>query len=377
MIAVETLIDQVRSAAPFLFAGDAPPPPTTLLAAAEAPRGWLQIIRHANYVAADLAPEAYFVLCLACHHASVGTFVPTDVDSKIRGHLWAPREDADAEWLSRQAAIALRARRWDIEGIAARFVRVGTDARPVSGHDGEHLSVLGGALASLVRADETQAAGEFEAAIDDELAREARAFQAVADTPGAELDLLRLAALLAHNQGDVDQALSFWPKHARLAAMRERFTDLAHQPQRYGGAFAQAARLYAALLAPEGHRNYPLRAVKALRRAPDLLLPLGPFLDDWGRTVARHKGLDEAERAEVAAALLAGCRKLEAQDGYYRALAGMNEALPRGLDALARLMPSAARATLKDPALRRKLAVPQASFESSYRKRARSLVRAS
>jgi hypothetical protein len=40
-------------------------------------------------------------------------------------------------------------------------------------------------------------------------------------------------------------------------------------------------------------------------------------------------------------------------------------------------MPSAARAALKDPTLRRKLAVPRASFESSYRKRARQLIAAS
>lgn len=374
MIAVETLVEQVRSAAPFLFAGDAPAPPASLLDAAAAPRGWLQVVRHASYVAADLAPEAYFIVCLASHHASVGTFVPTDVDSNVRGHLWAPREDRDAEWLGRQAAIALRARLWDVEGVAARLVRVAGEPRPVSGHDGEHLSVLGGALAALVRAEEAQAASEFEAAIDGELAREASAFQSLADTRGAELDLLRLSALLAHNQGDVDQALSFWPKDPRLAAPRERFTDLAHRPRRYGGAFARAARLYAALLAPEGHRNYPLRAVKALRRSPELLLPLGPFLDDWGRTVAAHPALDEAERAEVAAALLAGCRKIAGQQGYFRALSGMNEALPRGLDGLARLMPSVARATLKDHALRRKLAVPQASFESSCRKRARGLL---
>jgi hypothetical protein len=35
-------------------------------------------------------------------------------------------------------------------------------------------------------------------------------------------------------------------------------------------------------LSAEGHRHYPLRRMKALRRAPATLLPLCPFLDDWG-----------------------------------------------------------------------------------------------
>lgn len=32
--------------------------------------------------------STYFSLCLASHFATVATFVPTDVDSKIRGHCW-------------------------------------------------------------------------------------------------------------------------------------------------------------------------------------------------------------------------------------------------------------------------------------------------
>ncbi len=373
MIAAQTLVELVRSAAPFLFDEAPPPRPLSLSAAAEAPRGWLALVRHAVEIAAWPAAEAYFLVCLACHHASVGTLVPTDVDAKIRGLLWQPRH-GDGAWLARQARLALAARTWASEGIAARRVRVPSQPRPVSGLDGEHLSVLVGALAALVRAGEERLAEGVETAIEDELARQAAAFDELRRTPGDELDLLRVSALLAHNQGDVDQALSYWPKDARLVERRHRFTDLAHQPARHGGAFVTATSLYQALLSAEGHRNYPLRAVKALRRSPDLLLPLGPFLDDWGRVIARHPVLDEGERAETAAALLAGCRKLDRQEGYFRALAGMNETLPRGLDGLARLMPNVARGALKDAALRRKLALPQASFESAYRKRARALI---
>ncbi len=374
MIAPATLVEQVRHAAPFLFEGVAPPAPDSLLAAAEAPRGWHQVLRHADSVARDPAPEAYFLLCLACHHASVGSFVPTDVDSNIRGHLWAPREQADTGWLARQTALALAARHWDVRGIAARVVFLEGEA-PLGGNDGEHLSVSTGALAALARAEREDLAEPVEAALAAELEREARLFLRVAAQPGAELDALRLAAILTHNSGDVDQAISYWPKHPRLDGPRARFSDLEHRPEAFGGAFVLAARVYGALLSAEGHRNYPLRAVRALRRSSELLLPLGPFLDDWGRRVARHPALNDAERAEVVGALLTGYRKLQGQQGYQRALAGLDEAVPRGLEGLARALPNAARATLRDPDLRRAMAVPQASFESSFRKRAAALLR--
>ncbi len=77
-------------------------------------------------------------------------------------------------------------------------------------------------------------------------------------------------------------------------------------------------------LSAEGHRHYPLRPVKALRRSPATLLPLCPFLDDWGAVVAKLE-----ENDEVLAALVTGCQKLKGQQGYYRAIAGMYAASSR------------------------------------------------
>jgi len=74
--------------------------------------------------------QDYFALCLACHHATVATFVPTDVDTKIRGMSW--RETPDFEVLKPMMRFALAAQRWTEEGISTRSVR------GVSGHNGEH-----------------------------------------------------------------------------------------------------------------------------------------------------------------------------------------------------------------------------------------------
>ena len=52
-----------------------------------------------NILRPGLSPEEqlqdYFALCLACHHATVATFVPTDVDTKIRGIVWRESRDPD------------------------------------------------------------------------------------------------------------------------------------------------------------------------------------------------------------------------------------------------------------------------------------------
>lgn len=362
-IGPKTLVAEVANAAPFLFDGTPEPRPGRLSELRRGPLGWLSILRGAERLGASAEPTPaartdYFALCLAAHFASVATYVPTDVDSKIRGALWSDQQDPGE--LERMRDLALELRDWDLRGVSARFVDV-EGVGPVSGHDGERLSVWCGGM--LATED-----GRFEAGIDAELAREARAFDLVAREPGRELDLLRLAAVLTHNAGDVGQGLGGRTDRTRFAGLaRERF-------DRYGGAFGRAAAIYRAVMASEGHRNYPLRATKLLRAHPDLLLPIGPFLDDWGARLATWPAWGTAERAEVLSAIVTGCRKVAGQESYFRALAGFEGAHRGGLDASEVLAHcgSAVRRELKDPTLRRKVAVPRVSFEKSLAKRART-----
>jgi hypothetical protein len=178
-----------------------------------------------------------------------------------------------------------------------------------------------------------------------------------------------------HNAGDVDQGLSATAGKTVAAKARERFGRLAHErPERYGGAFPRANALYKELMAAEGHRHYPLRETKALRVDPALLLPVGPFFDGWGETLARFPGWTTAQRAEALGAVVNGTQRVKGQEGYFRALAGFDRAYPRGVDApdLAAHLPSSARRALKEPELRKKIAVRQESFEASIFKGARS-----
>ncbi len=268
---------------------------------------------------------------------------------------------------------ALGAMKWPLSGVSARYSEL-AGLGPVSGHNGEQLSVLMGALQTFLKQGRTEWAERARTAIREELRREAIEFQTARESKDRELDSLRLAAWLTHNVGDIDQGLSYWPKGPEFDGPRQEFGRLAHENTRpFGGVFAEAARLYKRIMAPEGHRNYPLRAIKALRQTPDLLLPQAPFLDEWGATVAQHGSLSDDDRAEVLGALVTGSRKLAGQRGYFRAIRGMLDVLGEaGMQSLLRRQPNRVRKEYEAPDMRKMVAVSRESFESSLKKAMRA-----
>jgi hypothetical protein len=385
-IGPKNLLSLVRNTAPYLFDGSAPGlplPPATIGARldehARHSLGWWSVLLEAGGLAAAAEPSPaqwteYFALCVASHFATVATYVPTDVDTKIRDHFWFLEQTADER--ARMVAFTLGLAQWDMRPVSTRILDLG-ELGMISGHGGERLSILAGGLLGLLRAQDAAGAEAFEAAIDDELAREARAFDALARARGRELDLLRLAAIMTHNAGDVDQGLSARGGKKEGAAQRARFARLAHEGfGRYGGAFGRAAALYKDVMAAEGHRNYPLREIRALRKDPALLLPISPFLDAWGDRLARYPGWSLAERAEVVAGVVGGCGRVRGQVGYFRALAGFDRAWSGGLDSpdLGRHFTASTKKALRDSALRQQVAIRRESFESSLAKRARTLL---
>jgi hypothetical protein len=356
-ISPETLISQVRNTAPFLETRLPAAQPGRLVELGDSPIGFLRILANwQNALSSGLTWEEqlqdYFAICLACHHATVATFVPTDVDTKIRGILW--RESRDPEVLRPMLRLALASRAWTEDGISVRSVR------GVSGHNGEQWSAIAGGLGRLLELGDTASADEALAAIETEIDREQAVFDAVCAEPGAELDLLRLSMTLAHNRGDLTQGMGFWKTTPATAPLME------HLGVR--GRFEVAVRIYQHTgLSSEGHRHYPLRPVKALRRDATTLLPLCPFLDDWGKVVAQ---LEDSH--EVLAALVVGSQKVEGQQGYYRAIAGMLAASSGAFDRASARMPNSTQRLLRSGEIRRLIDVPRVSFESMMRKRARA-----
>ena len=117
--------------------------------------------------------QDYFALCLSCHHATVATFVPTDVDTKIRGITW--RETRDPQVLRPMLRVALAAQRWTDEGISTRNVR------GVSGTQWQSTGVRSpAAWDACWNSATTEAAEEAQAAIEAEIDREQAVFDRVA-----------------------------------------------------------------------------------------------------------------------------------------------------------------------------------------------------
>ena len=378
MIGPGQLLTWVGNTCPWLIAALPQNLPRTRLAAvATGSEGYRQVLAAGTHLMGakptTATREDYLLLCLAAHHATVGSYVPTDVDSKIRGELW---RRANGETLRRRWEAACLARGWSPLGVSTRVELTGDG--PISGHDGEWLGVAVAALGAARLANDPVVADEALAWIRAELTREARAFAAACSTASTAsaselVALARLAWILTHNVGDVDQGLSYWPEDPRLAGLRQELAELAHErPERHGGAFPRAKAIYQ-IVAPEGHRHYPLRDPRCLRRGPELLLPLGPCFERWGRTVAGSPLLNDAERAEVLAALLAGVHKVRNQVGYQRALAGL-ATVPGGLAGLAKLLPPQATDGLGSLAIQNHVVLSEEKFAAQLAERIAAVV---
>src|SRR5436190_757841 len=98
------LIDQIRITAPFLF--------TDRYAQLKPAHRYLEIIRKTAEAGApeNIPHEKYYELCVAAHHSTVATYVPTDVDNQIRYRLWNPQ--LPVETLRRMAELVIETGSW-------------------------------------------------------------------------------------------------------------------------------------------------------------------------------------------------------------------------------------------------------------------------
>lgn len=312
----------------------------------------------------------YFELCLSAHWATVGSFVPTDVDNQIRFRLWHPTLSVDE--IAEMANLVLEAYRWDTSHVSKRFVTT-PSGEVLSGHHGEWFSVAVAAYGATRKRD-PQKAQEMLDAIQYEVTREAKVFlelKRVRDGMG----MLKASTLIAHNLGDLDRVIDLWglkegdPLYdfAYKAGNSEGARAL-----RFSGALSEAGRLNKAQMAPENHRHLPLRAPKGLRRTEDFLLPVAPFFDQWGAKLAKHPELTPEELAEVVETLYQGWERLKGPDGktltyaYPRAVAGILENYPGGMNKLGALLPSKVERNLRSGLFRSLVSISERRFEEQW-----------
>jgi hypothetical protein len=304
-------------------------------------------------------------LRLAAHYATVATFVPTDVDAHIRHHQWTAIDDGDV-FAAARACIDEAAGR-DPTLVSARVTE------GVSGHDGEWFSVRAGALGRALQLGLTAEAAAFAGHIDAELDREERLFAAAVADGAPARTTLALATTLAHNLGDLSRVVEAWPKALADHEYRDRFARLGHADGvRRRAAFVLAGELNKEIMALENHRFLALRKARALRRSRELLLPVGPWFDDWGELIARTPLLDDDDRGEVVGALIELHLWSPRQEGCLRALAGIHRETRGGLASYLAALPARVRKEALRGRIREALDVSPRHFAARMEKRLRA-----
>ena len=368
-VSPSVLISQVRSTVPWAIEGDAEGPALS----------WRAALQKAAQTEHGYDGSWGFLrLELAAHFASLGSFVSTDVDSHIRHHAW---QRAHAGETMRAALdVVDETDQWDPRLISEKCVTL-TDQSALSGHDGEWLAVRAGALGRALAVNDSEAVERIVTRIDAEIDRHARAWTWVRNLRDRESDALRVATVIAHNLGDLSRVVVEWTSRSpRALSLKDRYARLGHDDGALGDPrFLEAGRVNKAVMALENHRFLALRDARSLRVSRELLMPISPFLDAWGETIARSQHLSAkglggplGGRAAVINALVETHLASPAQQGVLRALAGFHQAHPGGLDAIADEVAARLRKRLKAGPIREAVGLAAARFEQRMANRYRA-----
>ncbi len=357
------LMDQVKNTAPFLF------DPTTSFQEKETHlellRSYEQRRLNGEMGDGEMELGEYYRFALASHHATVATFVPTDVDVHIRFKLWQP--PISSEIRQQMAETVLESLSWDFHRVTTRTVVSPASGEVMCGHQGEWFSTA--AAANAANRHNPELATELCRRIVNEILREAKAYKEFR-TARDGIGLHAVATVIAHNLGDLDRVIDIWElkpdDELRSLVFNAGHEMVPGMPEE----LREAGELNKAYMAAENHRHFALRVPRCLRRSEKFLLPIAPFLFEWGRSIALSKELTAAEKGDVAEALVDGWVRLPETVGYARALAGMESGMPGGAKALWNEMPARNAKTLQTGKLRQAVTVPEERFKGAWEKSA-------
>ena len=274
----------------------------------------------------------YFYICMAAHWATAGTFVPTNVDNQIREGLWKHKEIG--AHIEKMARITIDSWNWDYEQVTNRKSYNPGNGQVMSTHEGTWLSVAIGAYNALIKNKREALAKEVADVILAEIEKEEKLLIELRENRD-HINFLRSTALMAHNFGDLDRVIDQW-QMSEDDPFRTRIYKLGHKlNENYSPVLAFAGQVNKTFLSVENHRHMSMRQARCLRRSYRYLIPVGPFMDEWGRTLGESPGLSTAEKGEIVACLFEGFKRQDQAYGYARAFRGLIHALPHGLDTLA------------------------------------------
>jgi hypothetical protein len=321
-IAPNILLKHIESTAPFLFQGE--------LDTTGVNRAYLEKLRFYKKNLKALAHinlSEYFHICMAAHWTTAGTFVPTDVDNQIRESLWKHKKIKDH--IEKMARITIDSWKWDYEQVTNRKSYNRLNKEVMSTHEGTWLSVAIGAYCALIKNRNTVLAQEVADVILAEIIKEQNLLIQLREDRD-HINFLRAAPLMAHNFGDLDRVMVQWQMNEDDSFCRKIF-KLGHQLNNsYDPILVFTGKVNQEFSSKENHRHMSMRQPKCLRKSHKFLIPVGPFMDQWGRDLASSEILSLEEKAEIVAALYEGYKRQDQAFGYCRAYGAFIHTLPDG-----------------------------------------------
>jgi hypothetical protein len=360
-IAPNLLLKDVENTAPWLFRGEIKTdgPERAYLAKLVFYKKNLKLLQHIDLT-------EYFHICLAAHWATAGTFVPTNVDNQIREGLW--RHGQVGAHLGRMAKLTIESWSWDYQQVTNRKSFNPRNGQVMSTHEGTWLSVAIGAYCALIKNKREALAAEVAEVILAEIDKEEQLLLELREQRD-HINFLRSTALMAHNFGDLDRVIDQW-QMPEDDPFRIRIYKLGHQPNaNYSPVLAYAGQVNKAFLSVENHRHMSMRQPRCLRRSQRFLIPVGPFMDQWGEELGSSELLSLEEKGEIIVALFDGYQRQDLAFGYARALGGMLRKIPDGLDGLAAQIPFDVILEMKRSKFYEISLIPTEEFERTFRQK--------
>jgi hypothetical protein len=360
-IAPNILLKNVENTAPWLFEGE--------LETTGANRSYLAklIFYKKNLKAlAHIDLTEYFYLCLGAHWTTAGTFVPTDVDNQIREGLW--RHETVGRHIQKMARLTIESWQWDYEQVTNRKSYNLASGQVMSTHEGTWLSVAIGAYNALIKNKLPLLAEEVAQVILAEIEKEERLLIELREKRD-HINFLRSTALMAHNFGDLDRVMDQWNMNPD-DSFYQRIYKLGHKlNENYSSILVYSGQVNKAFLAQENHRHMSMRQPRGLRKSHKFLIPVGPFMDEWGKILGESRILSNQDKVEIIAAFIEGYTRQDLAYGYIRAYRGLIQALPEGLETLARELPFDFYQTLKKSKFATTAEQPREEFEAMFKQK--------
>ncbi len=360
-IAPNILLKHIENTAPFLFQGE--------LNTAGEKRAYLEKLRYYKKNLKALGHidlTEYFHICLAAHWTTAGTFVPTDVDNQIREGLW--KHASIKKHIEKMARLTIDAWTWDYSQVTNRksYNRLNNDV--MSTHEGTWLSVAIGAYCALVKHKLVSLADEVANTILAEIKKEERLLIQLREDRD-HINFLRAAPLMAHNFGDLDRVMVQWNMNEDDSFCKKIF-KLGHQLNTdYSPILVYTGAVNRQFSSKENHRHMSMRQPKCLRESHKFLIPVGPFMDQWGEDLGKSTKLTLQEKAEIVSAFFEGYTRQDQAFGYCRAYGALLRSQKGGLNELEPYMPYDLVAEIKKSPFTEVSRRPLEDFENEYIKR--------